>query len=203
MYDMPEVRADLDELWDHLRGFLGRSGVDGLAATLDRPGDVRRSWQEPDLVLSQACGYPLVGALAVGRQGDVAVIGTLSQRAENHSPAADVDPGWYRSVVVARRDRAAAFEQGRGAGLRFAANDPWSLSGWISLVAVTSGGTPRLGSPATGRAGARGRAAGGVDGIAPGEPGGAAPGGGRRGVDRLGHAGAPAPARALERRTGW
>lgn len=115
MYDLPEVRADTDELGRALRRRLEDAGVGGIADALDRPSDLHRSWRAPELLLSQACGYPLVAALP-----RVAVVGVFG------SPDAGTDrPGWYRSVIV-----------GSAGGRRRAVNDRWSLSGWISLLAV-------------------------------------------------------------------
>lgn len=118
MYDLPEVRSDIDELWAAIRRRLVDAGVGEVPAALDRPGDLHRCWEDPRLLLSQACGYPLVGALS-----DVSVVGVFAS--SRGGP-----PGHYRSVVV-----------GTPGGRRRAVNDTWSLSGCISLLAADGAGT--------------------------------------------------------------
>lgn len=127
MYALAEVLADLDAVWTQLRAELGRRRVDAPVA-LSWPDDLHRSWQEPALVLSQTCGYPLVGAL-----GDsVRVLGTFASD--------DVSPdGHYRSVIVASPAARERAERQEWSQLTAAINGAWSLSGWISLLATTVG----------------------------------------------------------------
>lgn len=118
MYDLPEVRADVDALWAGLRGRLVAAGVGDVGERRDRPDDLRVSWGSDRLLLSQTCGYPLVRALP-----GVSVVGTFA------APAGD-PPGYYRSVIV-----------GAAGGSRRAVNDEWSLSGWISLLVAEGAAT--------------------------------------------------------------
>jgi ABC-type phosphate/phosphonate transport system substrate-binding protein len=80
-------------------------------------------WTHPRLVLGQACGLPLVGALA----GRVAVIGA-ADRALPGCP-----PGWYRSAVVVRADDPRA-ELADFRGARLAVNGFDSQSGWGAIL---------------------------------------------------------------------
>jgi ABC-type phosphate/phosphonate transport system substrate-binding protein len=114
MYDLPEVAADIDALCGTLGAIL-----DGRH---DRPRDLAAHWRRGDFVLSQTCGLPLVGYLS----GEV--VGTFVHAGVGTSP------GRYRSVVVAR-----AGSSGRTLPRRAAVNDVWSLSGWVSLLAVADG----------------------------------------------------------------
>ena len=140
MYDLPEVAGDLDALWTVLRRVAADGIGRALPERLDRPADLHRSWQAPDLVLSQTCGYPLVGALTAGDDA-VHVVGAfthLDARSDGGGPA---PAGHYRSVLVAGPGLA-----GRAGdawtGTRAAVNGWWSLSGWISLLAATGQRAP-------------------------------------------------------------
>ncbi|MEM8705067.1 MAG: PhnD/SsuA/transferrin family substrate-binding protein [Actinomycetota bacterium] len=93
MYDWPEVRADVDRLW--------RSLADALAEhDLDPPGGLDRSrtlddrWLDPELLLGQTCGLPLVQRLGP----EVAVVGAF----DHGLP--DTKPGDYHSVVLVPAD---------------------------------------------------------------------------------------------------
>lgn len=92
-----------------------------------RPGDLVESWLDDDLLLSQACGYPLVTRLH-----DVQVVGAF------HYSAPGCAGPEYRSLLVTRaaesgasteafRDRAAA------------ANAPDSQSGYRALLKAVGG----------------------------------------------------------------
>lgn len=126
MYGLPEVLTDIDATWALLRAELANRDV-RAPASLGWPADLHRSWQDPTLLLSQTCGYPLVGAL-----GDsVRVLGTFAS--DEVSPA-----GSYRSVIVASAAARRRAERHEWSELTAAVNGPWSLSGWISLLAATS-----------------------------------------------------------------
>lgn len=129
MYDLTEVRADVDALWAVLRGQFVRLGIDDAPTKLTRPDDLHASYGEPGLLLSQTCGYPLVGALS----GTVEVLGTFASMT--------VSPdGHYCSLIVVRPDARDRFERAAWPELTAAINGHWSLSGWISLLAATNGG---------------------------------------------------------------
>jgi ABC-type phosphate/phosphonate transport system substrate-binding protein len=127
MYGLPEVLVDIDTTWAYLRSELRNRDV--LApASLDWPSDLHRSWQDPTLLVSQTCGYPLVGAL-----GDsVRVLGAFAN--DEVSPT-----GHYRSVIVASPAARHRAERQEWSELTAGVNGRWSLSGWISLLAATSG----------------------------------------------------------------
>jgi ABC-type phosphate/phosphonate transport system substrate-binding protein len=118
MYDFDELRAAHDTLWSAIAATLGDRGV---PLVLTHAIDVHALWHAPDLVLSQACGWPLVAEL----DGVVRTIGTFSYdvpSARDHR---------YRSQIVMRADRVGQIEP---AELTAAVNSFESLSGWLSLV---------------------------------------------------------------------
>jgi ABC-type phosphate/phosphonate transport system substrate-binding protein len=64
LYDLPEVRPALAALWAGLARHLAREGVAGVPAALACDESAAALWRRPDLLLSQCCGYDLVGAHA-------------------------------------------------------------------------------------------------------------------------------------------
>ena len=60
MYDLPEVRPALDALWDGLAANLRREDVPDVPDKLVHGRPLRDLWSDPDLLLSQCCGYDLV-----------------------------------------------------------------------------------------------------------------------------------------------
>ncbi len=118
MYDRAETQGATDRYWTDIRDRLRAGGVAAPDA-LTRADDLMGQWRNPNLVLSQTCGYPYRAHL----HGAVTLIGTPDFGIE------DVPPGHYRSVFVARADDPrpvlAAF-----AGSRFAWNEDGSQSGW-------------------------------------------------------------------------
>jgi ABC-type phosphate/phosphonate transport system substrate-binding protein len=129
MYDLPEVAAAHAALWRVLRAELARRGVDH-DEQLGRAASAEALWTDPGLLLTQACGWPLVTSLT----DEVAVVGTFVHRLE---PAEA--PGWYRSRIVVR-----AADHARTptefTDRRAAVNGRASLSGWISLRTGLLGG---------------------------------------------------------------
>jgi ABC-type phosphate/phosphonate transport system substrate-binding protein len=103
MYDFPELRWATDSLWEFLASRLNRDNVIA-PASLTRGVPLHALWTDPDLLLAQTCGYPLVTSLA----GKVRLVAT---------PCYDA-PGCegplYRSAIVVR----AADPAGSLAGLR-------------------------------------------------------------------------------------
>lgn len=129
MYPFASWRDATDTLWEAVRG--AEPHLPPLAPWgLDAHG----LWHDPAMVVSQACGWPLVTELA----GRVRVVGTFRYRT----------PVWsgdhYRSVVVARDGAFTGTSAGTFAGtfdgVRAAVNSTASLSGWISLVWFATGG---------------------------------------------------------------
>ncbi|MEO8244029.1 MAG: PhnD/SsuA/transferrin family substrate-binding protein [bacterium] len=121
MYDRAEAQPSNDRLWALIRdGLRG----EGLAApdTLTRgAGAYWDAWRSDDLILSQTCGFPYRARL----HGKVALIAT---------PDFGVTlcpPGYYRSVLVARKqDPRQTLTDFDGAALAF--NEDLSQSGWAA-----------------------------------------------------------------------
>lgn len=59
MYDWPEVRQATDAWADGIVRHLCRHGFPEISSELLRRDDYGEVWLSPDLLLSQACGYPL------------------------------------------------------------------------------------------------------------------------------------------------
>jgi ABC-type phosphate/phosphonate transport system substrate-binding protein len=93
MYDLPELRWATDGLW---AGLAERLPGAPAALTRDRPAEA--VWTDPDLLLAQACGYPLVTTLA----GKSQVVATPCYDAQG------CDGPFYSSAIVVRRDDPAA-----------------------------------------------------------------------------------------------
>lgn len=121
MYDSPANAAALDRLWALIREALADHAIAAPAALTRGPGAWLPAWQDPALLLSQTCGYPLRTLL----RGRVTLIG-----AADHG-LADTPPGHYHSVLVARQDDPReSFAEFSHA--RFAWNEDLSQSGWAA-----------------------------------------------------------------------
>lgn len=94
MYDLPELRAATDAWWAGLSLYLAEAGVADAPAVLTRGEDVVALAADPDLLLGQTCGYPLVHAL----RGRVTYVGTPCYVAPGCSGSD------YRSFLVLRAD---------------------------------------------------------------------------------------------------
>ncbi len=126
MYDRPELRAETDALWAHLREAIRDRGLDAPEA-LARDKPFRLVWSAPELVLGQTCGLPFVSAL----QRRVGLVGTPAYALEG------VGPGEYRSaIVVAEESPLARLEDLRGTRAAINARD--SQSGYAALMAETA-----------------------------------------------------------------
>ncbi len=126
MYDLPELRESTDALWAAISLELGRLGVDAPSLLTRPDGALLPHWRSASLLFSQACGFPYASFL----RPDVTLVGAF----DYETTCAD-DPGFYRSVVVAR----SALESFVGA--RIAINNHDSLSGCVSLgVALLDAG---------------------------------------------------------------
>ncbi|MEM8705178.1 MAG: PhnD/SsuA/transferrin family substrate-binding protein [Actinomycetota bacterium] len=93
MYDWPEVRHDVDRLWRSLAEAFDDHELDPPSG-LDRTRSLDDRWLDPDLLLGQTCGLPLVQRLGP----EVAVLGTF----DHGLP--DTRPGDYHSVIVVPAD---------------------------------------------------------------------------------------------------
>ena len=124
MYDFEWLRVAHDRLWSAIVDDLGSAGVDA-PPVLTHSNDVHALWHDPDLFVSQSCGWPLVTEL----DGRVSTIGTFAY----DIPGSDESDGWYRSVIVT--PAGGAMDPSGPA----AVNSLASLSGWVSLCATLGG----------------------------------------------------------------
>jgi ABC-type phosphate/phosphonate transport system substrate-binding protein len=122
MYDWPEVQAATDALWAALRDALRARRVAAPEA-LERGRGLMEVWTDPELVLGQACGLPLVQHLL----RRVSVVGALDYGLPGCAP------GEYCSAVVVRADDP---RQGLAAfrGARLALNGTDSQSGYGAIL---------------------------------------------------------------------
>ena len=131
MYDWPELAAATDRLWAALRDALRAAGI-AAPERLTRDRALMAVWLDPQLVLSQTCGLPIVRELA----GRVAIIGAPDYGVPG------CPPGFYRSVVVVRaddpRETLAAFR-----GARLAINGRDSQSGYGAMLHHVGAAGPR------------------------------------------------------------
>jgi ABC-type phosphate/phosphonate transport system substrate-binding protein len=102
MYDADP--AAVDAWWHAISRALRAQGVADVPEALDKPVELDAHWRDPRLLLSQACGYPLVTTLL----STVQVVGAFHYTAPGCS---GLD---YRSELVARIDDAKAIEGYRG-----------------------------------------------------------------------------------------
>ncbi|WP_226580287.1 phosphate/phosphite/phosphonate ABC transporter substrate-binding protein [Acuticoccus sediminis] len=64
MYDAPWVSAANDRIWTAVALRLRDAGVPDVPAVLDRDRSHDAIWHDPNLLLAQTCGFPLVTSLA-------------------------------------------------------------------------------------------------------------------------------------------
>lgn len=115
MYDWPPMQAANDRLWAVIRDGLHARGMEA-PERLTRGADAYLpGWLSPDLLLSQTCGLPFRTILT----GRVRLVGTPDYGLPG------VDPGYYRSVLIAPLS-------GDAEGGRLAYNDDGSQSGWAA-----------------------------------------------------------------------
>lgn len=120
MYPFPA--ASLDEFWSGLRHYLRLEGVDNVPHRLGQPQDLLQHWQEPDLLLSQTCGYPVSTVL----HGKVQVVGAFDFDVPGCEQAN------YSSSLWVRQEDAAKPLQAFG-GTVAACNERHSQSGYHAL----------------------------------------------------------------------
>ena len=84
--------ASTEALWAYLANKLQEAGVVDVPAALVWPQQLHAHWKDPALLLSQACGYPLVTEL----QQQVQVLGAF------HYNAAGCSGVMCRSALIAR-----------------------------------------------------------------------------------------------------
>ena len=131
MYDWPERRAGTDARWAKLRDALRAEGL-GAPEDLTRGDDLAALWLSPDLMIGETCSQPLATFL----RGRVRYVATPV----HHAPGCG--RGTYRSAVIRRKPGAdmPAPESGEAQlspeilSGRFAANEPGSMSGFVTLI---------------------------------------------------------------------
>ena len=62
MYDPVELHATVDAWWHGVARAMRAEGIQGVPDKLDRSLSLDALWSAPDLLLTQTCGYPLIGA---------------------------------------------------------------------------------------------------------------------------------------------
>jgi ABC-type phosphate/phosphonate transport system substrate-binding protein len=135
MYFPP--REALQAFWsavaERLHGDAALPGNIAIPRALEWPADVHAHWLEPELLLSQACGYPLTTFLA----GKVQLVGSFAYDAPG------VRGMFCQSQLICRTsDTRQALEAFAGATLAF--NDTVSQSGYNALRALlASAAAPR------------------------------------------------------------
>ena len=102
MYDAD--RAAVEAWWLAIARTLRESGLVGVPVELRWPVDLQAHWQDPGLLLSQMCGYPLVTGFA----GKVQVVGAFRYTAPG------CDGIFYRSALLARTGDGPTIEDFRG-----------------------------------------------------------------------------------------
>ena len=127
MYDFPELVDAHDALWSFLAEKLSGYGVREVPEELNRTVAYNQSWTDPNLLLGQSCGLPIVDQL----DGLVEVLGGFCV----------VDgslDGTYSSKLVVHRDSHAQTlsDLNWSAGVRAVINGWDSLSGCVSLGAA-------------------------------------------------------------------
>jgi ABC-type phosphate/phosphonate transport system substrate-binding protein len=85
MYDLPELQAVTDAFWSALA-----ARVPHAPKMLTRAANLEKIWTDPDLLLAQTCGYPLVTSLA----GKVTLLATPCYDATGCEGAS------YRSAII-------------------------------------------------------------------------------------------------------
>jgi ABC-type phosphate/phosphonate transport system substrate-binding protein len=120
MYDADP--AAVEALWQAIAGRLRLAGLSDVPSALQWPGDLSSHWLEPEVLLSQTCGYPLTHEL----DRRVQLVGAFRYSAEGC-----VGTGYSSRLVVRAADAGqvlAAFKD-----RRLAANAFHSQSGYHSL----------------------------------------------------------------------
>lgn len=98
MYDLPEIRRITDAWWAGLARALRRQGIATVPEQLSRSGLFGAEWRDPDLLLSQCCGWDLTHEAAA----QLRVVATPVYAAP------DCAGPFYRSLFLVRGDDPAA-----------------------------------------------------------------------------------------------
>jgi ABC-type phosphate/phosphonate transport system substrate-binding protein len=93
MYEVSDsVKKADDVFWSHLQAKLKTEGISAPVSLARTSGELVDQWEQHDLLLSQACGYPYVHTLM---DKGVKIVGTPIYTTNSNLPA-----GEYRSVIV-------------------------------------------------------------------------------------------------------
>ena len=118
-------RPSVQAMWQGIAGHLRAAGVPDVPVTLTWPDSMAPHWLTPDLLLSQACGFPLVTVL----DQRVQLVGAFAYEAPGCTGVLN------RSQLVVRQDDpAGTLDDLRGR--RLAINGIDSQSGYNSLRAL-------------------------------------------------------------------
>jgi len=127
MYDLPELRREVDAWWSGLAVSFRSEGVSNVPDCLDHSVAFDALWSAPDLLFAQACGYPMVGRWA----------GRLEYLATPRYAAPGCDGTSYCSwIVVSVNSTARTIEDLRGA--RCSINSRISHSGYNAMRALVA-----------------------------------------------------------------
>lgn len=121
MYDWPEQQLANDKFWTHIANALRVNDISG-PAFLDRDRPLAELWADPDLLIGQTCGLPLVS----GRCGSATVIARAGYAAEH------AQDGTYASALICRANRDGDLAAFRGSVA--AVNEYGSQSGCNALA---------------------------------------------------------------------
>lgn len=122
MYDLQELRAQTDALWQHLARAMRRAGVEDVPDFLTRADFCSALWTRSDLLFSQTCGYPLTHEFK----------SVLRPVATPRYSAPGCRGSEYSSAILVREEcRHRDIDSFRGAVC--AANSPVSQSGYNAL----------------------------------------------------------------------
>jgi ABC-type phosphate/phosphonate transport system substrate-binding protein len=122
MYDYAELQADNDALWAALAESLAASGIADIPAELTRGRRHFDLWREPNLLLAQACEYPIATDCA----GAVQLVATPL-----YTAVGCTGPLYRSAIVVRRHEPAATLADMRG--MRCVINE-WSSNSGMNLL---------------------------------------------------------------------
>lgn len=126
-YDLAETQDTTDRLWNHIAADLRQRGIEGVPKSLDRRADYRSQWQDPMLLLGQACGYDVYCA----NDHDLQVVAVPRYSMQG------CEDTRYRSFVMVRDD--SNYESLEDlVGARCVINSPRSHSGMNVLQSMVA-----------------------------------------------------------------
>lgn len=129
MYDLQELRAQTDALWQHLARAMRRAGVEDVPVFLTRADFCSELWTRSDLLFSQTCGYPLTHEFK----------SVLRPVATPRYSAPGCRGSEYSSAILVRVDNENR-DIGAFRGAVCAANSPVSQSGYNALRTLVAPG---------------------------------------------------------------